>query len=190
MRFSPRVVFVTAIIAMICVFSTGTAEAGVLGDLTNGFSEGHWRSEVTVATGIHSGRQSRSGNMLYMANVEYEWPMYARASLGLRAYPLFVYDQDDGDTVTGAGFGLSGRYYFSKESRDGWFAEAGIGLLGHNNKFEGNSGSVNFIPQAGLGYKFQNDWHVTLQLIHFSNAGFAENNSGVNSLGLGIGRAF
>lgn len=170
----------------------GDVNAGIISEAKEGFSQGSWRAEITVATGFHSGRQSRSGDMLYMGNVEYEFPIYARTTLGLKAYPLFVYDQDDddADTVVGGGFGIGARHYFAGDERSGWFGEATVALMGHSNQFEGNSSNVNFMTGVGLGYQFQNDWHVTAQFHHFSNAGFGDSNSGTNSLGLGIGCSF
>jgi hypothetical protein len=167
-------------------------DAGIINEAKEGFSDGNWRAEISVGTGIHSGRQSRSGDMLYMGNVEYEFPIYARTTLGLKAYPLFVYDQDDGDadTVVGGGIGIGARYYFGEGDRSGWFGEATVAALGHSNEFEGNSSNFNFMTGVGLGYEFQNDWHVTAQFHHFSNAGFGDSNSGTNTLGLGIGYSF
>src|SRR5262245_37671857 len=63
--------------------------------VVSGFSDGRWRIEAGAATGFHSGRRDRSGDVLVTGNVEYEWPVYARCTLGLRAYPLFMYKQND-----------------------------------------------------------------------------------------------
>ena len=76
----------------------GDADAGIISEVKDGFSEGGWRAEVNLGAGIRSGRQSRSGDVLVAGNIEYEFPIYARATLGLKAYPLFSYNQDDGST--------------------------------------------------------------------------------------------
>lgn len=190
MNFSVAALIVAT--ALTTLLSPTTAQAGFIGEVKEGFSEGNWRLEATVATGTRSGRNSRTGDMLYLTTIEYEWPVYARATLGLTAYPLFVYDQSDegDDTVAGGGIGLAGRYYFAGEDRSGWYGEVGVGVVGHSNKFDGNSGSFNFVTEAGIGYQFQNDWHLAVQIRHFSNGGFADRNSGTNAVGLGIGYSF
>jgi hypothetical protein len=49
---------------------------------------------------------------------------------------------------------------------------------------------VNFLTEVGVGYEFDNDWHVALKWRHMSNAGIASRNAGVNGLGIGIGFSF
>ena len=157
----------------------------------DGFSDGRWRTEVGVSTGFHSGNRSRTGNMLVTGNVEYEWPVFARCSLGLRAYPLFLYRQNDpSDTLWGGGIGTVGRVYQNAGERNGWFGEAGAGVIWHTNHIEGNSATMDFLLETGVGYQFRNNWHVTLQASHLSNAGLSDNNAGANSLGLAVGFTF
>ncbi|MCC6793635.1 MAG: acyloxyacyl hydrolase [Candidatus Hydrogenedentes bacterium] len=157
----------------------------------DGFRDGRWRTEVGVSTGFHSGNRSRTGDMLVTGNVEYEWPVFARCSLGLRAYPLFLYHQNDpSDTLWGGGIGTVGRVYQNAGDRNGWFGEAGAGVIWHTNHIEGNSATMDFLLEAGVGYQFKNNWHVTLQASHLSNAGLSENNAGANSLGLAVGFTF
>lgn len=183
-----------AALTIAAIFATlalpGDVNAGIISEAKEGFSEGSWRAEVNLGTGIHSGRQSRSGDMLVGGNIEYEFPIYARTTLGLKAYPLFTYNQDGGGTVVGGGLGLGARHYFAGDDRSGWFGEGTVGLMGHSNEFNGNSSNINFMTGLGLGYQFENDWHVTAQFHHFSNAGFGDTNSGTNVLGLGIGYSF
>ena len=156
-----------------------------------GFRDGRWRTEVGVSTGFHSGNRSRTGDMLVTGNVEYEWPVFARCSLGLRAYPLFLYHQNDpSDTLWGGGIGTVGRVYQNAGDRNGWFGEAGAGVIWHTNHIEGNSATMDFLLEAGVGYQFKNNWHVTLQASHLSNAGLSDNNAGANSLGLAVGFTF
>ncbi|GMV99038.1 MAG: hypothetical protein AMXMBFR84_01770 [Candidatus Hydrogenedentota bacterium] len=166
------------------------AHADIREFLFGDFGEGSWRAEVAASTGFHSGRRSRTGDLVFTGNAEYEWPITARMTLGLRMYPLFLYLQDDPEeTVWGGGVGIDTRYYF-KEAYDAWYVEGAASLLGHDGKFEGNSGSMNFLLQAGVGYEFQNDWHVTLQVQHLSNGGLAERNAGANSVGVAVGYRF
>ena len=157
----------------------------------DGLRDGRWRTEVGVSTGFHSGNRSRTGDMLVTGNVEYEWPVFARCSLGLRAYPLFLYHQNDpSDTLWGGGIGTVGRVYQNAGDRNGWFGEAGAGVIWHTNHIEGNSATMDFLLEAGVGYQFKNNWHVTLQASHLSNAGLSDNNAGANSLGLAVGFTF
>jgi hypothetical protein len=185
-------VALTIAAAILTMVAPGDAHAGFFNEISEGFGEGNWRTEVTVATGFHSGRRSRSGDMLYMGNIEYEFPIYARATLGLKAYPLFAYDQsdDDLDTLAGAGLGLGARYYFGEDERTDWFGEVTAAALGHSGNINGNSSNFNFMIGAGLGYEFQNDWHVTAQFHHISNSGIGENNAGANTIGLAVGYKF
>lgn len=159
--------------------------------LVDGVSDGRWRVEAGASTGFHSGRRSRTGDMLVTGNVEYEWPVYARCTLGLRAYPLFLYHQNDpNDTLWGGGVGGVGRYYQRAGERNGWFGEAGAGIIWHTNHIDGNSATMDFLLEGGVGYQFKNNWHVTLQASHISNAGLSDNNAGANSLGLAVGFTF
>ncbi|MCC6155159.1 MAG: acyloxyacyl hydrolase [Candidatus Hydrogenedentes bacterium] len=157
----------------------------------DGFNDGRWRTEMGVSTGFHSGRRSRTGDMLVKGNVEYEWPVFARCSLGLRAYPLFLYHQNDpSDTLWGGGIGTVGRVYQNSGERNGWFGEAGAGVIWHTNHIEGNSATMDFLLETGVGYQFKNNWHVTLQASHLSNAGLSDDNAGANSLGVAVGFTF
>lgn len=159
--------------------------------LIEGFRDGRWRVEAGVSTGFHSGRRDRTGDTLVKGSVEYEWPVFARASLGLRAYPLFSYIQNDpSETLWGGGFGAVGRVYQKKEERRGFFAEAGANVIFHSNHIDGNSANMDFMLEGGVGYQFKNNWHVTLQVSHLSNGGLAEDNAGANSVGLAVGYTF
>ena len=159
--------------------------------LTQGFGEGRWRTEFGAATGFHSGRRDRSGDIVLKGSVEYEWPLFARATLGLRTYPLFLYMQDDPEEeLWGGGFGLASRVYQNKDSRDGVFVEGGASVLFHSNHVDGNDATMDFLLEGGLGYQFKTNWHVTLQVQHISNGGLSDDNSGANSVGLAMGYTF
>lgn len=150
--------------------------------------EGRWRGELSLSGGIHSGRRDRTGDMLFTSLIEYEVPVHAHATLGLRLLPLFVYDGPE--TVWGGGFGLSARLYKERDSYQGLFGEAYGHATVHKNQFVGNSSNFNFLIGAGVGYQFPNDWHVTLRFDHFSNSGIADRNAGSNTIGLGMGYRF
>ncbi|MCC6490876.1 MAG: acyloxyacyl hydrolase [Candidatus Hydrogenedentes bacterium] len=159
--------------------------------ITQGFGEGRWRTEVGAATGFHSGRRDRTGDIVVKGSVEYEWPIFARATLGLRTYPLFLYMQDDPeDTLAGGGLGIASRVYQNKDTRDGAFVEGGASVLFHSNHIEGNSATMDFLLEGGLGYQFKSNWHVTLQVQHISNGGLSDDNAGANSVGLAVGYTF
>ncbi|MCC6696793.1 MAG: acyloxyacyl hydrolase [Candidatus Hydrogenedentes bacterium] len=159
--------------------------------ITQGFGEGRWRTEVGAATGFHSGRRDRTGDIVVKGSLEYEWPIFARATLGLRTYPLFLYMQDDPeDTLAGGGLGIASRVYQNKDTRDGVFVEGGASVLFHSNHIEGNDATMDFLLEGGLGYQFKSNWHVTLQVQHISNGGLSEDNAGANSVGLAVGYTF
>lgn len=171
--------------------AAANADEGSTYGVFNGFGEGRWRVEVGGAAGFDSGKRDRSDDSVITGNVEYEWPVYARCTLGLRAYPLFLYNQDDGDpTVWGGGVGVVGRIYQRKDERTGFFVEGGVAVLGHDNKIEDNSSNVNFLPQAGVGYQWKSGWHTTIQIQHLSNGSLASRNAGANSIGVAVGFTF
>ncbi|HDP34595.1 MAG TPA: acyloxyacyl hydrolase [Candidatus Hydrogenedentes bacterium] len=154
--------------------------------------DGRWQLELSGSAGIHSGSSDRSGDYMLKGLVEYEVPFAPRWTLGLRALPVFVYEQDDRgeDTVWGGGAGLGLRVYSAKEEYRGWFAELGAHALGHKHRFADNNSNLNFLTSAGIGYKCKAGWHSAVRWEHISNAGIGSDNSGVNVITLGIGYAF
>lgn len=159
-------------------------------------SEGRWRAEVSVVGGSYSGKQGRTDDWYVTAAVEYEIPAYDRLTFGLRVLPLFLYDEQKDDdygagTIYGGGFGVTGRIYQHAETRSGWFGELGASALGMSEKLEGNSASVNFLTEIGVGYKFpESGWHVTAKWAHISNAGLGDHNAGTNGVGVAVGYTF
>lgn len=168
------------------------------------FQDGWWRTELFGATGIHSGSKDRDDEFMINGTVEYEFPLAQRTTLGLRMMPLFVYTQDDDDkeflgltyydsnddTVWGGGAGLALRFYTVKGEYRGFYGEIEGQILGHSNEFEGNSSNLNFLTGAGLGYKFAKDVSLFVKYNHISNAGLGDKNSGVNTIGIGLGYDF
>jgi hypothetical protein len=94
------------------------------------------------------------------------------------------------EDVYGIGFGPALRIYQEKEKRRGWFAELSVTALLHTPQIEGNSSSLNFSSDFGVGYKFKNKWHVSGHLRHISNASLGDKNAGANGVGIGIGFSF
>ncbi len=157
-----------------------------------GWKNGKWRLELSGFAAVRSGKRSRTGDFGFAGSAEYEIPLGKRLSFGIKTYPLYFYDQDDSgeDTVFGAGIGPEFRVYAKNAQRKGFFFEIGTAVLVATGRFDGNSGAVNFLNEAGVGYKFERDWHITAKFSHISNAGFANHNSGVNSAGIAIGYTF
>ena len=81
------------------------------------------------------------------------------------------------------------RGYAKKECR-GFYGELGGMGIAQSDKFEGNSGGSNFMEEIGIGYLFKSDLSVSLKAGHISNAGLADDNSGVNWGCLGLGYSF
>ncbi|HNR31226.1 MAG TPA: acyloxyacyl hydrolase [Candidatus Hydrogenedentes bacterium] len=173
---------------LVVVFGLVLSPVFAYGDVK--FDEGRWRLELSGARGIHSGSTDREGDTLVTGSVEYEFPASARTTLGLRLLPLFIYDQDDYETVVGGGFGLSGRLYQHAAEYRGWFGELGVSALAHDGKIRRNSSNVNFLTGVGVGYQFKSNWHATLRYEHLSNAGLGDHNAGVNTVGLAFGFTF
>lgn len=195
-----------------CVFAVGLAMAVFVfcGPASAGLDldAGMWRLELNNDFGVHQGSRDRSGDYSLNAVVEYEVPATSRTTLGLRLMPLFLYAQDDnresnllerwfdddnyedGDTVFGAGVGLSARIYQVKDEYRGLFGEVSVTALGHAGEFNGNNSNLNFMTALGVGYQFKSDWHVQVHYQHISNGSLGSRNSGANTLGIGIGYRF
>ncbi len=156
------------------------------------WKDGRWRLELSGFTAFRSGNRSRTGDFGFAGSVEYEVPLVKHLTFGIKAYPLFFYDQDDGgeDTMYGAAVGPEFRVYWKGAEHRGFFFEFGSAVLVTTGRFDGNSGAVNFLNEGGIGYKFKRDWHVAAKISHISNAGLASSNSGVNNLGLALGYTF
>lgn len=182
-------------ILMLSLMSTTVAEANAVGDFFQDIGDLNWedgrlRIEGQGWTGTRSGRRSRTNDWSVVATVEKEFDLGHQLTVGLRAIPLFYYDEHRTDTeIWAAGGGVSLRYY-TQEAMDGWFVEYYESLLGQSGEFRGNSGIFNFMSEIGVGYEFDNNWHVTAKWRHLSNAGLALRNSGVNGIGIAVGFSF
>ena len=155
------------------------------------WAEGKWRLELSAFSGIHQGTRDRTGDLNVNAVAEYESPMGGRWTLGLRLQPLFYYrDELGNENVYGIGFGPSLRLYQKKVERRGWFAEISVTALLHTPQIGGNSSSLNFSSEFGVGYKFKSHWHVSGQWQHISNGSLGGRNAAANGVGIGIGFTF
>jgi lipid A 3-O-deacylase len=174
-----RVMIVSVCIAVFC----GTAAAELK------FSEGRWRIEMGTFATFATSADDDFGDAYMTGSVEYEFPAFPHGKLGLKLMPLFV--TSDEDPVLAGGPGLTARIYSRKDTYDGIFGEVGISALWESREFDGNGSRINFLSEAGLGYKFRDaDWHVTLKVQHLSNANLDKDNTGVNGIGLAAGYTF
>jgi hypothetical protein len=156
---------------------------------------GLWRVEIGAVAGGFSGESNRDGDFYFAGSIEYGWPVFSRAVLGLKAYPLFLYHEEEGEDggseeILGAGAGLFARLYARKDETAGIYAEASIAPIYHSDYLEDNSSRMNFLNSIGVGYEFDNDWHVSLKWEHMSNANLGSDNAGMNGLSLGAGFSF
>jgi hypothetical protein len=177
--------------AFLCAaFFSAEAQAGKIL-----IKDGHWRLELQGMIGTNGGKGDHADDMYVVGQVEYEVPAFRRSAFGLKIIPLFLFDQDDQDTgekdtIVGGGIGVAYRIYQHAESRDGFYLEGSISVLFHSPRFEDNTGDINFLSEVGLGYKFENAWHVAVKWEHISNGSTSRKNAGVNSVGLGVGKTF
>jgi hypothetical protein len=154
----------------------------------NRLPHARWRFELTTSTGFHSGTHSRDGDLGLRTNVDYEIPIVEHLTIAPRIIPLFLYHQNhDNDDVWAGGVGVVFRGYSNGKEQRGFFGELGGHVIAQAGKFDGNSGTFNFIDEFGVGYQFKSGWHVTGKVNHISNLGFAEDNASVNHYGLGFG---
>ena len=188
--------WITALFA-VCALVATDAKADVWQELKDlKWEDGRYRLEFQGWHGMRSGRRSRSDDVGIVGSIERDFVLQEKLTVGARLIPLFFYDAEDvpkdnyPDTdIAGAGFGLTLRYY-PGQAQDGWFFELAESVIGHEEKFRGNSGSVNFMTELGIGYEFKSDFHISGRWRHLSNAGLAEDNAGINALGVGIGFSF
>ena len=184
-----------AVTGLVVVLASMAYSAHAENPFTSHFTDGNWRAELTITDGVYSGKIDRHGDLLVAGSVEYEWPVFARAVLGLKAYPLFLYlqetnDEGESDTIHGAAVGLSSRFFLKEEERKGFYGELGASLVWHSRYLEGNTSRLNFMTEMGVGYEFHNDWHVAIKWEHISNSGMTSRNAGANGIGLSFGYSF
>jgi len=73
------------------------------------------------------------------------------------------------------------------------YAEAGIGLIYTDFQVYGQGLRVNFNPRFGFGFEFGRNgrpWYAAVHAHHVSNGGLNEENVGINSVLLQVGRYF
>lgn len=152
------------------------------------FEDGRWRLALSGLDVVKSGSHAYNGDPCFTASIEYEFPAYPHGKLGLRL-PLLYLPAAEG--LFGGGFGIATRAYQNKERYDGIFGEVGASVLWLSSDYKDNDSRVNFMLEAGLGYKFPStDWDVSLRYGHLSNANLGHRNAGVNGIGITLGYTF
>ena len=92
--------------------------------------------------------------------------------------------------------GMLALYYleFISTSYFSPYLEGGIGIIYTGFQVEGQGLRINFYPQIGIGTEFKSDsgapFFASFRLTHISNADLHEDNRGVNSVVLMLGRYF
>jgi len=76
-----------------CLAATIVYSAGAHAE--SGFGDGRWRLELSAQTGLDRGDADRSGDILGLSTVEYEFPVTGHIAVGLKIHPFFAYTQDD-----------------------------------------------------------------------------------------------
>ena len=171
-------------------FESSKADDAPQGEL--GFKAARWRVEMYLGTGTSSGHRSRDGDFHLRTAVDYEIPVLKHMTVAPRLLPLTYINEagSDGQTLYAFGFGVAVRGYSNGDEQRGWFGEGSLNVLAQTDKFTGNSGTVNFMEELGVGYMFKSRWHLAAKFNHMSNAGLASENAGLNSAGLGVGYTF
>ncbi len=156
------------------------------------WKEGRLRLELAGYAGLNSASESRSGDINVVGSIEYEGALSQRLTLGVKFSPLFYYHQDPAGEpdIWGASIGPELRFYTKRGEYRGFFGEAGTAVLATAEKFEENSGSINFIVEFGAGYEFKSGWHVAVKFRHLSNLFLASSNAGADGVGFGLGYSF
>lgn len=134
---------------------------------------------------------TKLGNTYYSGIAEYEFSVLPSLKLGLRLQPLFLYPTKDEEwPMYGLGAGVAGRLYLSPLDSKGLFVEASVTPLWHSNEFVNSTSRIDILSEAGVGYKFGCNVHLTLKVEHLSNMGMADRDAGVNGVGIGAGFSF
>ena len=95
-----------------------------------------------------------------------------------------------------ASVGMMALYYIKFISKPRWdpYIEGGIGVIYTDFQVDGQGSRLNFNPQIGIGTEMKLDsgspFFGAVRLSHISNAGLHNDNRGVNSIVIMIGRFF
>ena len=140
----------------------------------NRIDQARIRVELTPVAGAFWGIHERDDDFGLRTNIDYEFPIVEHLTISPRLIPIMYYHQADGsNSVWATGIGVVFRGYSNGKEQRGVFGEAGLHFIGQSAKFDGNSGSFNFMEEAGIGYMFKTGWHVAAKISHISNASIA-----------------
>ena len=89
--------------------------------------------------------------------------------------------------------GFTPVFRYQNDSKQGWYAEAGVGLNLLSERYDNNDDRLSthfqFGDHIGAGH-VSGKWDLGVKLQHFSNGGYKSPNSGVNFIVLKAARSF
>lgn len=172
-------------LGLLCLAATAATAQGIRLD------DGRWKLEIAGYHTVAASDATHRGENYGTVTLEFETPIFQRMTVGLRATPLFLYDEGgDAGTIYGAGAGLAFRYYLRGEGRSGPYAEAGSTLLWHNKEFTNSEGHLDFASMAGVGYRWESGVQVAVRYEHISNGGLFKDNVNINAIGVAVAYTF
>lgn len=104
----------------------------------------------------------------------------------MEPFAAYVNDPQSGLDV---GMMLSLKYYFNKDTRNGFFVTLGTGAAYTTIRFEEQGAHLLFILQGGIGYRW-NNYFIENRLRHYSNGGTESPNRSINANIVNIGMHF
>jgi len=123
------------------------------------------------------------------------WPHRAPEPLRFKVEgSLGVADWPEARAMASAG--ILALYYLDGLAAGRWrpYAEAGVGLVYTDFRVKGQGLRLNFNPQAGIGAEVRTGagppWLLALRGHHVSNGGIDDENRGINSVLIQVGRFF
>jgi lipid A 3-O-deacylase len=157
----------------------------------------HYGAGAVLGTTYKSADDFSFAQVFGFALIDYEkiWRHAAPAPLRFKIeYSLGTTFEPDWRTITSAN--IFALYYLDKISSETVrpYIEGGIGIIYTDFQLKEQGSRINFNPVAGVGLEFSRDSkHIlfaAIRLHHISNAHIHEDNRGINSIVLMIGRSF
>lgn len=170
--------------------------AGLAGQ--NGPQQGGQEIQFWAAGG-HSVAGGTSDTGVFNAGLRYGWILTGLHGPGIlrgqfeyavEAVPVFLVFQP-ANTAYGVGWDpLVLKWNFKRRGRIVPYFELGGGVLFTNHTVPPDTSSVNFTPQAALGFHrlgTKLNWSVDARYLHISDAGLSSFNPGINNLEVRLG---
>ncbi len=135
------------------------------------------------------------GSILAQYDYDKIWPHRAPDSLRFKVEGHFGLTVEPKAKVI-TSVNMMAQYYLDSLATGSWhpYIEAGIGLIYTDFQVEGQGLRFNFNPQMGIGTDYTCkrgiDWFMGLRFHHISNGGIDDDNRGLNSITLTLGRYF